>query len=209
MTLMLTLPAGAGFFLLGGPILRIFLSSGTVLGGQLMSTTRLTVPAVALCRGDECGASGVTAASTCRSSRMCLGAAVKLCGDYFMIGDPRFPSRRRAHQHGAVLLADRPAQPVPYRAAVAFGLPPVGRTLVRPLAATAGMGAVVVIGKTLVRLAGLGSGQPALDKLATLAIIAAAALVYGVLLLALRAIERADVLLLPHGVKIADILHLK
>ena len=31
MTLMLTLPAGAGFFLLGGPILRIFLSSGTVL----------------------------------------------------------------------------------------------------------------------------------------------------------------------------------
>ena len=32
MTLMLTLPAGAGFFLLGGPILRIFLSSGTVLG---------------------------------------------------------------------------------------------------------------------------------------------------------------------------------
>ena len=31
----------------------------------------------------------------------------------------------------------------------------------------------------------------------------------GVLLLALRAIERADVLLLPHGAKIADILHLK
>ena len=45
--------------------------------------------------------------------------------------------------------------------------------------------------------------------LASLAIIAAAALVYGVLLLALRAIERADVLLLPHGAKIADILHLK
>ena len=93
-------------------------------------------------------------------------------------------------------------------ARLSHGLPPVGRTLVRPLAATAGMGAVVVIGKTLVRLASLAPGS-ALDKLATLAIIAAAALVYGVLLLALRAIERADVLLLPHGAKIADILHLK
>ena len=70
------------------------------------------------------------------------------------------------------------------------------------------MGAVVVIGKTLVGMTGLAPAS-ALDKLATLVIIAAAALVYGVLLLALHAIERADVLLLPHGAKIADILHLK
>ena len=80
MTLMLTLPAGAGFFLLGGPILRIFLSSGTVLGGQLMSILGFAVPAVALV--------AVTNAVLQAYSRidlplisMCLGAAVKLCGD--------------------------------------------------------------------------------------------------------------------------------
>ncbi len=56
---MLTLPAGAGFFLLGGPILRIFLSSGTVLGGQLMSILGFAVPAVALVAVTKCGASGV------------------------------------------------------------------------------------------------------------------------------------------------------
>ena len=206
MTLMLTLPAGAGFFLLGGPILRIFLSSGTVLGGQLMSILGFAVPAVALV--------AVTNAVLQAYSRidlplvsMCLGAAVKLCGDYFMIGDPRFSIAgapiSTALCYWLIALIN-----LFHIARLSHGLPPVGRTLVRPLAATAGMGAVVVIGKTLVRLAGPAPGS-ALDKLATLAIIAAAALVYGVLLLALRAIERADVLLLPHGAKIADILHLK
>ena len=206
MTLMLTLPAGAGFFLLGGPILRIFLSSGTVLGGQLMSILGFAVPAVALV--------AVTNAVLQAYSRidlplvsMCLGAAVKLCGDYFMIGDPRF-SIAGAPISTALCYWLIALLNLFHIARLSHGLPPVGRTLVRPLAATAGMGAVVVIGKTLVRLAGLAPGS-ALDKLATLAIIAAAALVYGVLLLALRAIERADVLLLPHGAKIADILHLK
>ena len=203
---MLTLPAGTGFFLLGGPILRIFLSSGTVLGGQLMSILGFAVPAVALV--------AVTNAVLQAYSRidlplvsMCLGAAVKLCGDYFMIGDPRF-SIAGAPISTALCYWLIALLNLFHIARLSHGLPPVGRTLVRPLAATAGMGAVVVIGKTLVRLAGPAPGS-ALDKLATLAIIAAAALVYGVLLLALRAIERADVLLLPHGAKIADILHLK
>ena len=199
-------PGRGGLFLLGGPILRIFLSSGTVLGGQLMSILGFAVPAVALV--------AVTNAVLQAYSRidlplvsMCLGAAVKLCGDYFMIGDPRF-SIAGAPISTALCYWLIALLNLFHIARLSHGLPPVGRTLVRPLAATAGMGAVVVIGKTLVRLAGLAPGS-ALDKLATLAIIAAAALVYGVLLLALRAIERADVLLLPHGAKIADILHLK
>lgn len=207
MTLMLTLPAGAGFFLLGGSILRIFLSSGTVLGGQLMSILGFAVPAVALV--------AVTNAVLQAYSRidlplvsMCLGAAVKLCGDYFMIGDPRFSIAGRAHQHGAVLLAgslcstcsiSRGCRTVCRRSA--------GRSCVlwrrRPAWARWSSSE-----RRSCALASLAPGS-ALDKLATLAIIAAAALVYGVLLLALRAIERADVLLLPHGAKIADILHLK
>ena len=47
------------------------------------------------------------------------------------------------------------------------------------------------------------------DKLITLACIGVAVVVYAVLLLALGAVERDDVLLLPKGEKIADILHLK
>ena len=47
------------------------------------------------------------------------------------------------------------------------------------------------------------------DKLITLACIGVAVAVYAVLLLALGAVERDDVLLLPKGEKIADILHLK
>ena len=205
-TLMLTLPAGAGFFLLGGPILRIFLSSGTVLGGQLMSILGFAVPAVALV--------AVTNAVLQAYSRidlplisMCLGAAVKLCGDYFLIGNPTFSIAgapiSTALCYWLIALIN-----LFHIARLSHGLPPAGRTLLRPLAATFGMGAVVVIGKTLVGMADLAPAS-ALDKLATFVIIAAAALVYGVLLLALHAIERADVLLLPHGAKIADILHLK
>ena len=118
MTLMLTLPAGAGFFLLGGPILRIFLSSGTVLGGQLMSILGFAVPAVGARRGDECGASGVQPhrpAARLHVSRRGGQAVRRLFHDR----RPALFHRRRTHQHGAVLLADRPAQPVPYRAAVA------------------------------------------------------------------------------------------
>ena len=116
MTLMLTLPAGAGFFLLGGPILRIFLSSGTVLGGQLMSILGFAVPAVALV--------AVTNAVLQAYSRIDLPLHVPRRGGQavrrlFHDRRPALFHRRRTHQHGAVLLADRPAQPVPYRAVVA------------------------------------------------------------------------------------------
>ena len=191
MTLMLTLPAGAGFFLLGGPILRILgfavpaVALVAVTNAVLQAYSRIDLPLIS----------------------MCLGAAVKLCGDYFLIGNPTFSIAgapiSTALCYWLIALIN-----LFHIARLSHGLPPAGRTLLRPLAATFGMGAVVVIGKTLVGMAGLAPAS-ALDKLATLVIIAAAALVYGVLLLALHAIERADVLLLPHGAKIADILHLK
>ena len=49
----------------------------------------------------------------------------------------------------------------------------------------------------------------AADKLITLAVIAVAVAAYGVLLLVLHAVDREDMLLLPKGEKIANILHLK
>ena len=88
-------------------------------------------------------------------------------------------------------------------------LPPIGKTVCRPLAATIGMSAAIFIVQRV--LNGALSAAPGTmpDKLITLACIGVAVAVYAVLLLALGAVERDDVLLLPKGEKIADILHLK
>ena len=48
-----------------------------------------------------------------------------------------------------------------------------------------------------------------MDKLSTLVSILVAVAVYGVLLLALHAVDREDVQLLPKGEKIANLLRLK
>ena len=207
LTMMITLPAGTGFLLLSSSILRLFFSEGTELGGQLMAILGFAVPAVALV--------AITNAILQAFGRidlplvsMFLGAVVKICGDYFLVGSPMFQ------------IAGAPISTVACYWLIALinlfhigrlshALPPLGRTVGRPLAATIGMGAAVYISHTgLIRLldAVPGSG---LDKLITLAVIVVAVAVYGVLLLALHAIEREDVLLLPKGEKIADILHLK
>lgn len=48
MTVIITLPAGAGFIMLAGPILRMLYSQGTELGGVLMGLLGFAVPAAAL-----------------------------------------------------------------------------------------------------------------------------------------------------------------
>ena len=125
MTVIITLPAGAGFIMLAGPILRMLYSQGTELGGVLMGLLGFAVPAAAL-----------------------------------------------------VAVTNSTLQAIFI----------VQRVLNGALSAAPGT-------------------MP--DKLITLACIGVAVAVYAVLLLALGAVERDDVLLLPKGEKIADILHLK
>ena len=72
-----------------------------------------------------------------------------------------------------------------------------------------GMGAAIFIVQRVLNGALNAAPGTMLDKLITLACIGVAVVVYAVLLLALGAVERDDVLLLPKGEKIADILHLK
>ena len=92
---------------------------------------------------------------------------------------------------------------------LSHSLPPIGKTVGRPLAATVGMGAATYICHTvLLRVTDAAPGAAA-DKLVTLVVVAVAVAVYGVLLLMLHAVDREDMLLLPKGEKIADILHLK
>ncbi len=207
LTMMITLPAGAGFLLLSTPILRLFYSEGTALGGQLMAILGFAVPAVALV--------AITNAILQAFGRidlplvsMFLGAVVKILGDYFLVGSPVFQIAgapiSTAVCYWLIALLN-----LFHIGRLSHALPPLGRTVGRPLAATIGMGAAVYICRTgLAHLLAAAPGS-ALDKLITLAVIVVAVAVYGVLLLALHAVDREDVLLLPKGEKIADILHLK
>ena len=192
---------------MSGPILRLFFSEGTELGGQLMAILGFAVPAVALV--------AITNAILQAFGRidlplisMFLGAVVKICGDYFLIGSPMFQIAgapiSTAVCYWLIALIN-----LFHIGRLSHALPPLGRTVGRPLAATVGMGAATYISHTgLLRVLDAAPGTR-LDKLITLAVIVVAVAVYGVLLLALHAIEREDVLLLPKGEKIADILHLK
>ena len=207
MTVIITLPAGAGFIMLAGPILRMLYSQGTELGGVLMGLLGFAVPAAALV--------AVTNSTLQAFGRIDLplvsmfaGAVVKMLGDYFLIGNPALNimgapiSTALCYWLIAVINLFHIRR-------LTGSLPPIGKTVCRPLAATIGMSAAIFIVQRV--LNGALSAAPGTmpDKLITLACIGVAVAVYAVLLLALGAVERDDVLLLPKGEKIADILHLK
>ena len=207
MTVIITLPAGAGFIMLAGPILRMLYSQGTELGGVLMGLLGFAVPAAALV--------AVTNSTLQAFGRIDLplvsmfaGAVVKMLGDYFLIGNPALNimgapiSTALCYWLIAVINLFHIRR-------LTGSLPPIGKTVCRPLAATIGMSAAIFIVQRV--LNGALSAAPGTmpDKLITLACIGVAVVVYAVLLLALGAVERDDVLLLPKGEKIADILHLK
>lgn len=207
LTMIITLPAGAGFLLLSGPILRMFYSEGTVLGGQLMAILGFAVPAVALV--------AITNAVLQAFGRidlplisMFLGALVKIFGDYVLIGMPEL-NIAGAPISTAVCYWLIALINLFHIGRLSHALPPLGKTAGRPLAATVGMGAATYLCHTvLLRVLDAAPGT-VMDKLVTLVSIAVAVVVYVVLLLLLHAVEREDVLLLPKGEKIANILHLK
>ena len=207
LTMIITLPAGTGFLVLSEPILRLLYHSGTETGGRLMAILGFAVPAVALV--------AITNATPQAFGRidlplvsMFLGALVKMFGDYYLIGDPRF-GIAGAPISTAVCYWLIALLNLFHIARLSHALPPLGKTVGRPLAATAGMGAATYICFTvLTRVLGAAPGSAA-DKLSTLVSILVAVAVYGVLLLALHAVDREDVQLLPKGEKIANLLRLK
>ena len=207
MTVIITLPAGAGFIMLAGPILRMLYSQGTELGGVLMGLLGFAVPAAALV--------AVTNSTLQAFGRIDLplvsmfaGAVVKMLGDYFLIGNPALNimgapiSTALCYWLIAVINLFHIRR-------LTGSLPPIGKTVCRPLAATIGMSAAIFIVQRVLNGALNAAPGTMLDKLITLACIGVAVVVYAVLLLALGAVERDDVLLQPKGEKIADILHLK
>ncbi len=207
LTMIITLPAGAGFLVMSEPILRLLYSSGVELGGTLMGLLGFAVPAVALV--------SITNAVLQAFGRidlplisMFFGALVKIFGDYYLIGNPSVgilgaPVSTAACYWLIALLN------LFHIGRLSHSLPSLGKTVWRPFAATAGMGAATY--SCFMLITRVTSAQPGsrMDKLATLITIGVAVAVYLVLLLMLRAVDREDVLLLPKGEKIADILHLK
>ncbi len=207
LTMIITLPAGAGFLVMSEPILRLLYSSGVELGGTLMGLLGFAVPAVALV--------SITNAVLQAFGRidlplisMFFGALVKIFGDYYLIGNPSVgilgaPVSTAACYWLIALLN------LFHIGRLSHSLPSLGKTVWRPFAATAGMGAATY--SCFMLITRVTSAQPGsrMDKLATLITIGVAVAVYLALLLLLRAVDREDVLMLPKGEKIADILHLK
>lgn len=207
LTMIITLPAGAGFLVISEPILRLLYSSGVELGGTLMGLLGFAVPAVALV--------AITNAALQAFGRidlplisMFLGALVKIFGDYYLIGNPVI-GILGAPVSTALCYWLIAAVNLFHIGRLSRSLPKPGKTVWRPFAATVGMGAAAYSCFTLITRATSALPGSRMDKLATLITIAFAAGIYIVLLLMLRAVDREDVLLLPGGEKIADILHLK
>lgn len=197
---LIALPCGAGFLALAGPILRLLFREDTVTATPMLQILGLSVPFVAIVALTNAVLQGMGRADL-SFINMFLGALVKIVSEYALIGSP------------TVMVLGAPISTVLCYAVIAVvnllqirrlsrALPPLGGLVLKPLAAAVGMGACAYSLHLL--LGGLIG-----DKAATLLAVGAGAVVYGMLLLALRAISREDALLLPKGEKIADILHLK
>ena len=132
---------------------------------------------------------------------MFAGAVVKMLGDYFSHRQSGAEYHGCAHHYGALLLADRGHQPVPHQTSDGFaaadrknGLPSADG---HHRHECGDFHCAARAERCVERSPGT---MP--DKLITLACIGVAVAVYAVLLLALGAVERDDVLLLPAGEKI-------
>ena len=169
MTLIITLPAGAGFLLLSGPILRMFYSENTVLGGQLMGILGFAVPAVALVAVTNAVLQAFGRIDLPLVSMFC-GAVVKMLGDYCLIGRPEI-NIAGAPISTAVCYWLIALINLFHIGRLSHALPPVGKTLGRPLAATVGMGAATYIAHTVLLRVTAALPGTMLDKLVTLAAI--------------------------------------
>lgn len=205
--MLIALPAGVGLGALAGPILRLLYRQDTVAATPMLQILSIAVPFVAAVALTNSILQGLGRADLSLIA-MFAGALVKLIAEYQLLGDPN------------VQILGAPVSTVLCYLAVVFinifnigrlsgALPSFGKTVGRPFAAAVGMGAAAMI--CFNGLSASLSAAPAslADKGITLISIVAAVAVYGILLLALGAVQREDVLLLPGGVKIADILHLK
>ena len=130
---------------------------------------------------------------------MCCGAAVKLTCNWILVSNPEIGIYGAPVGTLLCYLTITIINLTCLRRQLT--LPKLDKLLIRPLIACVGVGAAATI---VVRV-----GTPIVgESLATVAAIGAAVVVYAVLLVALHAFEKEDILLLPGGKRLAKLLKL-
>lgn len=198
LTLLLALPAGMGYLVLGEPIVDLLFGADSVSAGEYLQILGLAVPLLAMVSLTNAvlQAAGRPFAPV---KHMLLGGAAKLAGNHFLIG--------------AFGIYGAPVSTVLCYAVIAAGnlwavrrctaatLPEAREALLPPLMSAVGMGACAkVFYEGFAPL--LGSNA------AVLLAIGAAAVIYAGLLRLLGAMHREDVLLMPLGERLCLLLRL-
>lgn len=197
LTLLLALPAGAGYLVLGEPIVDLLFGADSVSAGAFLRVLGLAVPLLAMVSLTNAFLQALGRPMT-PVGNMLLGGAVKLLGNHALIG--------------AIGIYGAPVSTVLCYAVIAAAnlrsvskytpaLPGVRDALLPPLASAAGMGACARVFYQYLAPA-LGSNT------AVVLTIAAAAAVYLTLLRLLGALRREDVLLMPCGDRLCGLLRL-
>lgn len=220
--LLVAMPMGMGLFALGGPIMQLLYPAIDIsVAGPLLSVLGLASVFVALqllCNSilQANGRVGLPILA------VVIGGAVKLIVNYTLVGNPDI--RINGAPVGTLCCFAVIALleiVIIYRLVPAA--PRFGRAVGKPLIASAVMAAAAWachgLADKLLRATDLfwkvneQTGELyysyAGSALATLIAIGAAVIVYVVLVLALRAISREDLALMPKGEKIAKILHIR
>lgn len=196
--MLIALPCATGFLTLSQPVIALLFRGDTAVSGRLLQILAFAVPFVALV--------GLTNSILQATGRvhipvlaMCCGAAVKLTCNWILVSNP------------AIGIYGAPVGTLLCYLTITcinltclrrqLTMPKLDKLLIRPLLACVGLGAAAVI---VYRVA-----QPVLGaRIATVGAIAVAAVVYFVLLVALHAFEKEDILLLPAGKRLAKLLRL-
>jgi len=200
--LLIALPMGMGLFALGGPIMGLlFPAIDTGIAGPLLSILGLASIFVALqllCNS-ILQANGMV---NLPILAVVIGGAVKLVVNYTLVGNPNIRINGAPVGTLCCFAVIGALEMFIIRRRIPSA-PRFGRATIRPLVA-AGMMAVAarVSYNLLSGMVGLG------NSLSTAGAIGVAVVVYAVLVLALRAISREDLALMPKGDKIAKILHI-
>lgn len=201
--LLVALPMGMGLFVLGGPIMGLLYPAiDTDIAGPLLSILGIASMFVALqllCNS-ILQANGMV---NLPIVAVVIGGVVKIIVNYNLVGNPNILiNGAPVGTLCCFFIIDLLELFIIYRAVPRH--PDILRTILKPLAASALMGAAVWAGY------GLLTGPLHLgSRLATLCAIAVGVVVYLVLVLCLRVLSKEDLALMPKGDKIAKILKIR
>lgn len=200
-TALVACPMGIGLFVLGTPIIKLLFSNlNSALAGRLLSTLGLAT--VSVCLMMVCNsvlqAHGFVNLPV---AVMVLGGIVKIFVNYNVVAMPSIGLY--GVPFGNVLCFTLClVLDLAIIARVIRGRPRYGSIFIRPFAASAAMGAAAWA------VYGLVFKFSQSNTLGVLLSIGVAVVVYGVLVVALKAISRQDLSLMPKGEKIAKLLKL-